>query len=75
MRGLFAHETWFDHGVYTSDWGFAAESLTLALLAAAVLAAVLVRVIARFRPGVEVPFLGRLTLRRLLTPATAEAAA
>ena len=56
----FAHETWFDHGIYPTDWGFAAESLTLAFLAAAVIATVVVRVIARFWPGVDVPFLGRL---------------
>src|SRR5215216_3468615 len=56
----FAHETWFDHGVYPTDWGFAAQELTLALLAAAVLATVLVRVVVRFWPGVDVPALGRL---------------
>jgi hypothetical protein len=57
---LFAHETWFDHGVYPTDWSFAAEKLTLALLAAALLATVAVRIVARFWPGVDVPFLGRL---------------
>jgi hypothetical protein len=56
----FAHETWFDHGAYPTDWGFAAEKLTLALLAAAVLATVVVRIAARLRPGVDVPALGRL---------------
>jgi hypothetical protein len=60
MTLLFAHETWFDHGAYPTDWGFAAETLTLALLAAAVLATIVVRVIARFWPGVDVPALGRL---------------
>ncbi len=60
MTSLFAHETWFDHGAYPTDWGFAGETLTLALLAAAVLVTVLVRVIARFWPGVDVPALGRL---------------
>ena len=39
----FAHETWFDHAVYPTDWGFAAEELTLAFLLAAVLATVAVR--------------------------------
>ena len=57
---LFAHETWFDHGVYPTDWSFAAEKLTLALLAAAVLVTVAVRIAARFWPGVDVPVLGRL---------------
>jgi hypothetical protein len=60
MTVPFAHETWFDHGAYPTNWGFAAEKLTLALLAAAVLATVLVRVVARFWPGVDVPALGRL---------------
>jgi hypothetical protein len=56
----FAHETWFDHGIYPTDWGFAAETLTVALLAGAVVAAVLVRILARVVPGVDVPVLGRL---------------
>jgi hypothetical protein len=56
----FAHETWFDHGVYPTDWGFAAETLTLALLAGAVVVTALVRVVARFWPGVDVPAIGRL---------------
>ena len=56
----FAHETWFDHGSYPTDWGFAAETLTLALLAAAVLVTVLVRLLARARDGVDVPALARL---------------
>jgi hypothetical protein len=60
MTFPFAHETWFDHGAYATDWGFAAEKLTLALLAAAVLATVVVRIVARFWPGVDVPALGRL---------------
>jgi hypothetical protein len=56
----FGHETWFDHGDYPTDWGFAAETLTLAYLGAAVLATVLVRLLARVYPGVDVPALGRL---------------
>ena len=56
MTFPFAHETWFDHGVYATDWGFAAGTLTLALLAAAVVATV----VARFWPGVDVPALARL---------------
>ena len=55
-----AHETWFDTGVHATDWAFAAERLTLALLAAAVVAALLVRVVATRWPGVDVPALGRL---------------
>jgi hypothetical protein len=60
MSFPFAHETWFDHGAYPTDWAFAAEKLTLTVLAAAVLVTVAVRLIARLFPGVDVPFLGRL---------------
>jgi hypothetical protein len=56
----FAHETWFDKGTYPTDWGFAFESLTLALLAVAVLVTVGIRLVARVKPGVDVPFLARL---------------
>ena len=60
MPTLFAHETWFDRLSYPTDWGFAFEALTLALLAGAVLVTVGVRLLARLRPGVDVPFLARL---------------
>ena len=60
MTFPFAHETWFDHGVYPTDWGFAAERLTLAFLVVAVVATVAVRLLARVFPGVDVPVLGRL---------------
>jgi hypothetical protein len=56
----FAHETWFDHGVYPTEWGFAVEKLTLAFFLAAVLATVAVRLVARIAPGVDVPAVGRL---------------
>ena len=56
----FAHETWFDRGSYPTDWGFAAETLTLALLAGAVVLTVVVRLIARVWPGVDVPAIARL---------------
>jgi hypothetical protein len=55
----FAHETWFDSNRFPADWGFAAETLTLALLAAAVLVTVAVRVASRFFPGVDVRWLAR----------------
>jgi hypothetical protein len=55
-----AHETWFEHGDYPTDWGFAAEGLTIALLAGALAVTALVRLIARIWPGVDVPFLGAL---------------
>jgi hypothetical protein len=38
MTFPFAPGTWFDRGVDPTDWGFTAEMLTLALLAATVLA-------------------------------------
>ena len=57
---LFAHETWFDHGVYPTDWGFTAEPLTLAFLVAALPVTIAVRLVARIFPGVDVPALGRL---------------
>jgi hypothetical protein len=61
VRGIpFAHETWFDRGVYPTDWGFAAEPLTLAFLAAALLLTIAIRLLARIFPGVDVPALGRL---------------
>jgi hypothetical protein len=57
---ILAHETWFEHGDYATDWGFAGEALTIALLAAALTLTVLVRLIARAWPGVDVAFLGAL---------------
>ena len=50
----FAHQTWFDDGVYPTDWGFAAEGLTLALLGAALAITLTARLIARLQPGVDV---------------------
>ena len=55
----FAHETWFGPDTFPSDWGFAAETLTLVLLAAAVALTVAVRLIARTFPGVDIGWLGR----------------
>lgn len=57
-----AHETWFvpDPERFGLDWGFAGQAASLALLAAAVAIALAVRVLARYFPGVEVPFLWRL---------------
>jgi len=59
MTTIFAHETWFGPDAFPSDWGFAAQTLTLVLLAVAVAATVAVRVIARWFPGVDVGWLGR----------------
>jgi uncharacterized membrane protein YphA (DoxX/SURF4 family) len=56
----FAHETWFESSRPPADWGFAGETLTLALLAAAVVLTLAVRLLARWYPGADVPFLARL---------------
>lgn len=55
----FAHEAWFGPDTFPSDWGFAAETLTLVLLGAAVAITVGVRVLARRFPGVDVGWLAR----------------
>jgi hypothetical protein len=55
-----AHERWFEDPSYPSDWSFAGEGATLALLAGAVLVTLAVRLAARAWPGVDVPFLGRM---------------
>jgi uncharacterized membrane protein YphA (DoxX/SURF4 family) len=57
---VFAHETWFKDAPGGMDWSFAGETTTIALLAAAVVVTLLVRLIARFWPGVDVPFLARM---------------
>ena len=55
-----AHERWFDARDLAADWSFAGETKTLALLAAALVLTLIVRVLARIWPGVDVPFLGRM---------------
>ena len=60
MPTVFAHETWFTDGPFPSDWSFAGETLSLALLTAALVVTLLVRLIASRFPGVDVPFLARL---------------
>jgi hypothetical protein len=55
-----AHETWFTHDDVASDWGFVGEGATLALLGAAVLVTLAVRLAARRWPGVDVPVLARM---------------
>jgi hypothetical protein len=55
-----AHELWFETREFPSDWGFVTESLTLALLAAAVVVTAIVRILGRVSPGIDVPFLGRM---------------
>ena len=60
MPTVFAHETWFTDGPFPSDWSFAGETLSLALLTAALAVTLLVRLIALRAPGADVPFLARL---------------
>ena len=57
---IVAHETWFEAGHRDLDWSFAGETATLLLLGGAVLVTLAVRVLARFRDGVDVPFLARM---------------
>jgi hypothetical protein len=59
MTMIFSHETWFGPDSFPADWGFAAQTLTLALLAAAVVATLAVRLIASRCPGIDVGWLGR----------------
>lgn len=54
-----AHETWF-HSRGPTDWGFAGETKTLGLLAAAVVITLAVRLVARRWNGVDVPLLARI---------------
>ena len=60
MTFPLAHELWFEKRPFPSDWSFAAETLTIALLAAAVVVTLIVRVVSRAFPGVDVPFVGRM---------------
>jgi hypothetical protein len=60
LAPLFAHETWFTDGEFPSDWVFASEIATLALLAGAIGVTGLVRLLARRWPGVDIPAVGRL---------------
>ena len=57
---LLAHETWFVKDPGNVDWSFAGQPLTLALLGAAVMATLVVRLVNRAWPGVDVPFLARM---------------
>ena len=55
----FAHETWFGPVTFPTDWAFAAQTLTLVLLGAAVVLTIGVRLIAARFPGVDVGWLAR----------------
>ncbi len=56
----FAHVEWFEQGSFERSWEFATEGTTLVLLAAAVAVTLVVRLIARAWPGVDIPFLARM---------------
>jgi hypothetical protein len=60
IPGVLAHETWFTGERPPYDWAFAAHPATLALIAAAVLAAVVWRVVGRRLRRPELPFLAPL---------------
>lgn len=58
MAFLLAHETWFLDDPYDLDWSFISEGLTLALLGVALGITLLLRLLNRYRDGVDVPWLG-----------------
>src|SRR4051812_17369478 len=55
-----AHETWFETGSFPTDWGFAGETRTVLFLVAAVVLSLIVRTVANWRDGVDVPFLAQM---------------
>ena len=57
-----AHETWFvrDHDRFELEWSFAGEAATLALLTAAVLVTIAVRLVSTRWSGRDVPFLAAM---------------
>ena len=55
-----AHQTWFEDPVNRSDWGFAGETETLALLAGALLLTLVVRLISTRWNGIDVKPLGAM---------------
>ena len=57
---MFAHELWFVDRVPAKQWSFLWEGRTLALLGLALVLTLLVRLVARVWPGVDVPLLARL---------------
>ena len=55
-----AHERWFVDAEPARDWGFVTEGRTLLLLGLALALTLAVRLLARVRDGVDVPFLALL---------------
>jgi uncharacterized membrane-anchored protein len=60
VLGLLAHETWFVREPGSLDWSFAGQPLTLALLGAALIIALVLRLVNRAWPGLDVSFLARM---------------
>jgi hypothetical protein len=57
---IVAHETWFEAGHRALDWSFAGQTATLLLLCGALVVTLVVRALAHFFDGIDIPFLGRL---------------
>ena len=55
-----AHETWFQHDEEAYDWGFLTDGTTLALLGAALLLTIGIRLINAWRDGVDVGWLAAM---------------
>ncbi len=60
MNFPLAHETWFLDNAGDYDWSFLGEATTLALLGAAVLVTLIVRLINRYRDGIDVGWLAAM---------------
>jgi hypothetical protein len=58
--GLLAHETWFTEARPPYDWSFATDPVSLAIIGAAVVVAVVWRLVAARLPSPELPFLSPL---------------
>ena len=57
---MLAHVAWFEEDRFGTSWDFVWEATTLALLGAALVVTIAVRLIARLWPGVDVPWLARM---------------
>lgn len=57
---MLAHELWFVDSVPSRDWSFLWELRTLLLLGGALVLTLAVRLLAKLRDGVDVPFLARV---------------
>src|SRR5688572_30223755 len=55
-----AHETWFVDDDVSANWDFVTDDLTLILLGVALALTIAVRLLARWWPGADIPWLGGL---------------